>query len=133
MPRKLQDKKRPFTENQTWKGFIRCDLDTRLRAEFDEWEKTANLQDAVGTFLEGTAEGFKFSIAYDFAGGVFLASLAGNNPEHPPTFGWTLTARASTWERAIQALYYKHIVIMEGDWRDHMAVRDDDKDNKWVQ
>jgi len=133
VPRKQQDRKRPFTDNPNWKGFIRCDLDTRLRGEFDEWEKTVNIQETTFTLLAGCSEGLKFSIAYDFTNGVFVASLAGNNPEHPPTFGWTLTARASTWERAISALYYKHVVVMEEDWRDHMAVRDDDKDNQWVQ
>lgn len=133
MPRKTQDKKRPFTDNPNWKGFIRCELDGTLRSRFDEWSKTFGLDEVMSGLTGGIAEGFKLSIGYDFQNGVFVASMAGNDPDQPQFFGWTLTARASTWERAAEALYYKHFIIMEEDWRDHMALRDDNRGSDWVQ
>lgn len=131
MVRNSKDKKRPFKEGD-WKGFVRCEFTDKLREVFAVWCEENPFDGCMERVLGLVDEGFKFSVSTDENNATYIASLTGTGGAAAACAGWTLTARGRDIGRAIQALAFKHFHVMGEDWSDHMAAKDDDRDNAWV-
>jgi len=70
------------------------------------------LSDAIG-------EGLKFALSYDIRNQCFVASLSGR-PSPTEDYDWnaTLTGRGGTIPESMAVLFYKHVVLLGGDWFD---------------
>lgn len=116
MPRKVKQYSSDKA-TQDWQGFVRCEFDATSKGDFVRWSED-NRFDAVLLSLmdEVTEHALKMSVSFSAEQGTFTASLSGTK-ESPATFkGWVLTARSNNWERAIEALAYKHFNLLKGSW-----------------
>ncbi len=131
MVRNAKDKKKPFREGD-WKGFVRCEFTDKLRATFDIWAEENSVDGCIERLLALVDEGFKLSFSADENNATYISSLTGTQNAETACAGWSLTARGRDIGRSIQALAFKHFEVLQADWSDHMAARDDNKDNTWV-
>lgn len=115
--------------NKNWSGFIRCDLTIENKAHFGVWSDEHDIEACMTELLDTALElKMKVTIAFNEGQKTWMASLTGGEAT-PPRFGkWTLTGWGGTWERAVQALLFKHLVVLESNWTvgqaDYEAPRD---------
>jgi hypothetical protein len=94
-----------------WGGFIDPRLSDDDKLVFNGW---------VGehyqlTFIEDLlADEMKVSFSYDRGNETVVCSLTSERMISGMRL--VLTARSSTWERALQLAMYKHYILMDGDW-----------------
>jgi len=125
MPRKV---KQYASDKATtdWSGFVRCEFDAVSKDHFTRWAEENSFDTALVALMdEVTEHGLKASVSFSQEQGTYTASLSGGK-ESPANFkGWTLTARSNNWERAVSALVFKHLVMLEGDWTSGIATEGD--------
>jgi hypothetical protein len=106
--------------------FVQCELTKEMKVELAKFDVTGA---ASFAFLTGAiGDGLKFSASFDKSHdcvAVFLTETAAMDGKRKRC----LSARASSLENALRALYYKHSVILEGDWG--TARSDDDTGERW--
>lgn len=109
MPRAKKAKAVP--EEIQWGGFLDLRLTSDEKAAFEDWAASFDWS-IIDDML---ADELKLSISFDVGSSTYLASLtsikhAGAN------LRCVLTARASTWERSVMLVAYKHFVLLEANW-----------------
>lgn len=78
----------------------------------------AKKQGELGVLLFKVAmQGYNVRIAWDAYSSCFQANLVPFQPENP-NFGYAISARGITPERAVSLLLYKHYAIFEEQWSD---------------
>lgn len=116
MPRRV-DKVKDEKANENWSGYIRCEFDVFARDQFKVWRDTQNEGDVLVSLMElCETELLRFSVVPDPKKGSWAISITGLRDASKTFAGWTLTAWAGTWENGLLALWYKHTVLLEGDW-----------------
>jgi len=102
---------------QTWSDitYIRCELDNQLKKDLQEWLKTKHdwfgyVEQAVGAGLRFQVLEDKFHNCYE-ARLTLLAQSTGVNT-------LVLQGRSATMLQAVQSLFFKHLVVLEGSWED---------------
>lgn len=97
-----------------WKGF--CDIPLTSEQKDRVRELSSDPVDCLGIIGDFVSNGYRFTASRDTRGGGFVSSVTPTQPSDPNA-GFTLTGRGGSLERAINALYYKHVVIaQEGLW-----------------
>lgn len=99
-----------------WMSFVPCELKETQKPDFVRWFQTSErtVQDSLSDAL---GEGLKFALTYDVRNQCIVASLSGR-PSPARDYDWnaTLTGRGGTISEAMAVVFYKHLVILEGDW-----------------
>jgi hypothetical protein len=99
-----------------WMSFVPCELREADKPAFLLWYGG---DDRVIFRLldECIAEGLKFALTFDVRNNCYVASISGRPS---PTLDWdwnaTLTGRGGTIPEAMAVLFYKHTVLLSGDW-----------------
>lgn len=103
------------TENNAWKGFVRCELGAADKAALAERANSTSDKELLDT-LEGVVdEGYKFSLSSARGESAYTASLY-DVTQGRSSHGYTLTAYGRTGRKAILSLLYKHIAKLKEDW-----------------
>lgn len=116
MPRKV---KQYASDKATsdWSGYVRCELDATSKEKLGQWAETNPFDDVLMELMDVVTENsLKLSISFDPEQGAYTASLSGGKMSVHPFKGWTLTARSNSWDRAVQALAFKHLELLKGNW-----------------
>lgn len=97
-----------------WKGFIdialTSDQKDRVRALSSEPDDVLGI---IGDFVDN---GFRVTLSRDARGGGFICSVTATRATDPNA-GFTLAGRGGSLARAVNALYFKHVVVaQEGLW-----------------
>jgi len=125
MPRKV---KQYASDKATgdWSGFVRCEFDATSKERFVQWCETNPFDDTLTELMDWVTENaLKLSISFDPEQQNYTASLSGGKLSVHPFKGWTLTARSNSWDRAVQALAFKHGEMLKGDWVTGIAMEGD--------
>lgn len=103
-----------------WMSFVPCELREADKPAFLLWY-AGDDRVIFGLLDEAIGEGLKFAITFDIRNHCYVSSLSGR-PSPTQDYDWnaTLTGRGSTIPEAMAVLFYKHTVIMEGDWFDRL-------------
>lgn len=118
MTKKLGDKATPRAAQQTGDAlkWINRNLTEQEKADHDNQAKTPA---QLGVLLFAVAmQGYNVRVAYDGYSKCFQANIIPYQAENP-NFGYALSARGVTPERAVSLLLYKHYAILEENWSDH--------------
>lgn len=106
--------------------FVQCELTKEMKVELANFDVKGVASFAF--FTGAINDGYKFSASFDKKHdcvAVFLTETEAVDGRRKRC----LSARASSIENALRALYYKHSVVLEGDWGD--ARSDDDTGERW--
>lgn len=102
---------------QTWSEitYVRCELDNQLKKDLQEWLKSKH--DWLGYVEQAVGAGLRFQVLEDKYHDCFEArlTLLANDVEHNTL---VLQGRSSTMLQAIQSLFFKHLVVLEGNWEE---------------
>lgn len=120
-------KKSSSTPRPEWQtDFVRCELTKEMKIELATFDVGAVRSFA---FLTGAInDGYKFSANFDKAHdcvAVFITETEALDGKRKRC----LSARASNLENALRALFYKHSVILDGDWGTGSS--DEDTGERW--
>lgn len=120
-------KQKPFPENNdgnkegknngyTRPAFVRCDLTADQKKELATWANNLGGNDLLDYIVKSIIEGYTLSIKEAEVG--YQASLTQGKQATigVKNAGKCLVTRASTPERSLWSLYYKHTQVLEGDW-----------------
>jgi hypothetical protein len=96
--------------------FVRCDLTADQKLEMANWANACNADDLLDRIVVSTSEGYILSLKPSEEG--YQASLTQSRKPSigVPNTGMSLVTRASTPERALWSLYYKHTQVLGKDW-----------------
>lgn len=96
--------------------FVRCDLTSDQKKALAKWADESSADDLLNYIDESCTEGYVLSIKP--TDDCYQASLTQSRPNaiHVPNGGKSLVTRASTPERVLWAIYYKHKEVMNKDW-----------------
>lgn len=100
--------------------FVRCELSDDDKAELARAVSSETIVpfDAIGL----VEQGYKLSLSHDKKGNCFIASATdrrvGSKSEN-----YCLSARAANAPAALCALYYKHSVLLDGNWEQEVDNR----------
>jgi len=121
--KEVQKPSKPAKSNFQLKGYCRCELSTADKDAFKEWEKSDDIINVNGRMIDIVEDGYLLKVGDN--GNGFQASLSANTTGKPWE-GYVLTAHASYAKRAVYLLWYKHQIMMEGDWSAWMAEDSED-------
>lgn len=96
--------------------FIRCDLTAEQKREMAEWANNLNADNLLDYLTESVEEGYTVSLKVAEVGYQCSLTQSGAAQIGRKNVGKSLVTRASTPERAVWALYYKHTQVLEKDW-----------------
>lgn len=102
-----------------WGGFVDLRLSEGERGDYDAWLQA----DAPAIWEEvgvGLVDGLSLSVKYDAQNECFTASLLGKGFGSSPD-RHCLVARGATWSEAVSLAWYKHSVLMDGDWSAYLS------------
>jgi hypothetical protein len=124
-----KDKARAKATDDGWKGFVTCELNEQQKLAVKVMRDKA-LDQVWAGFLGLATEMYKLSMSYDTYHDAYVASATGKDPKSVNA-GLTLTGRGGTLEGAVAAFWYKHDVVLEGDWSSVgvKGARDTDEDS----
>lgn len=96
--------------------FVRCELSTEQKREMAEWATQRNADDLLDCITQSISDGY--TVSFKTADVGYQASLTQSRTSGGfiPNAGKSLVTRASTPERAIWSLYYKHTQVLDKDW-----------------
>jgi hypothetical protein len=96
--------------------FVRCDLSPDQKKELADWANKSRADDLLDHIVQSINEGYILS-AKEAEVGYQASITQGKSPGiGVPNVGKCLVTRASTPERALWSLYYKHTQVLEKDW-----------------
>lgn len=116
--------KQPEKTPQKWSEitYIKCELDKQLKTDLSKW--ITQKHDWFGYIEQAIGADLRFQVLHDAYHECFEARLTLiSNSVGINTL--VLQGRGPTMLAAVQALFFKHIVILEGDWEN--LDRDADK------
>lgn len=103
----------PRNQNSDFKGFVNLDLSKQQKETLKKAEFTLDhVEDCLVKLNEA---GYKVSFNFDSFNdcyGCFIMPAT----EKSPNAGYILPGRGSTPIKALKQAYYKHSVLLEGDW-----------------
>jgi hypothetical protein len=105
------------------RGYVRCELSSADKEAFRQWEAGDDVVNVNGRLLDLVEDGYLFKVGDTGSG--FQASLCASNTGKAWE-GYVLTAHASYAKRAASLVWYKHSIMMDGDWSAWMS--DDGED-----
>lgn len=96
--------------------FVRCDLDGEQKKEMAEWANSRTADDLCDYICESISDGYVLSIKEADTG--YQASLTQQKEAAIGVLnsGKCLVTRASTPQRVLWSLYYKHTQVLVKDW-----------------
>jgi hypothetical protein len=97
-------------------AFVRCDLTSDQKKELAEWANGRSADDLFDYINESTEEGYVLSIKPAEKGYQSSLTQSKKAAIGVPNIGKSLVTRASTPERCIWSLYYKHREVLAKDW-----------------
>jgi len=102
---------------QTWSDitYIRCELDNQLKKDLVDWLKGKH--DWIGYIETAVGAGLRFQVLEDKFHSCFEARLTLIS-QSTGVNTLVLQGRSATCLQAIQALFFKHIVVLEMNWED---------------
>jgi hypothetical protein len=97
-------------------SFVRCDLGADQKKEMAQWANNLGGNDLLDLLVVSITEGYTLSCKEAEVG--YQASLTQGKSAGigVPNVGKCLVTRASSPERALWSLYYKHTQVLEKDW-----------------
>lgn len=125
---KTEPRQKPFPEGEERNGngnkngeyirpiFVRCDLTADQRKELAEWANARSSADLLDLVVESAQEGYTLSLKTAEQGLQASLTMPGPAKIGKHNAGKSLVVRASSPERALWSLYYKHTQILEKDW-----------------
>jgi hypothetical protein len=124
IPEKDNNSAKPKPKNGfQLKGYVRCELSSADKDTFREWESGEDIINVNGRMIDLVEDGYLLKVG-DTGNGYqasLCASATGKAWE-----GYVLTAHASYAKRAVHLLWYKHAMMMEGDWSAWMSDEGED-------
>lgn len=105
------------------RGYIRCELSSADKDAFKAWESSDDVINVIGRLIDIVESGYLLKVGD--TGSNFQASLCAATT-NKPWEGFVLTAHASYAKRAVYLLWYKHVMMMEGDWSAWLTEDGDD-------
>jgi len=105
------------------KGYVRCELSSIDKADFADWFPKHGPEALFDLLLKAVSDGYLFKIGVGKEG--YTASLSAFDTGKVWD-GYVLTAFASSPDRAIAGLWFKHHVLLKADWGDMSAEHQDD-------
>jgi hypothetical protein len=120
-------KQKPFPDTETngSKGdsngykrpaFVRCDLSADQKREMAQWANNLGGNDLLDYIVESVKAGYTLSIKEGEVGYQSSLTQSKGAGIGVVNVGKCLVTRASSPERALWSLYYKHTQILEKDW-----------------
>lgn len=113
-----EDKPAKESSNGHYKrpSFVRCDLDAQQKKEMAEWANSRTADDLVDYINQSIKDGYVLSVKEAEVG--YQASLTQSKEAAVAVLnaGKCLVTRASTPERVLWSLYYKHTQVLVMDW-----------------
>jgi hypothetical protein len=105
-----------------FRGYIPADFVATDKVDFREWAKGRTEEELLNDLGVLVEDGYKISVGPTSRG--VSASLA--NFEGPEKYrGYMLSAFAADAITALQAVVYKHLVLLKRDWGEVTASEDD--------
>jgi hypothetical protein len=96
--------------------YVRCDLNSEQKTEMATWSNARNSDECMDYLFECIQDGYTFGLKEAEVG--YQASLT--QMRQPKigvqNMGKCLVTRASTPERALWSLLFKHLQVLEKDW-----------------
>jgi hypothetical protein len=109
MPSKSSGQPRKYSETE----YIRCELDKQLKKDLEAWLKQKH--DFWAFIDKEVQNGLRFACHVDAFNKCVEARLTAlSNSADINTL--VLQGRGPSLDAAIQALFFKHYVVLEGDW-----------------
>jgi hypothetical protein len=105
------------------KGYVRCELSTADKDNFRVWESGDDVINVNGRMMDIVEDGYLFKVGDTGSG--FQASLCAAQTGKAWD-GYVLVAHASYAKRAVHLLWYKHTIMMDGDWSAWMSDEGED-------
>lgn len=104
-------------EPQKWSDitYIRCELDKQLKADLAEWLKKKH--DWLSYVEKEIGAGLRFAVHQDQYNNCIEARLTAMS-QSVDVNTLVLQGRGPDMLAAIQALFFKHYVVLEGDWEE---------------
>lgn len=96
--------------------WINRNLTEEEKAHHDTQEKTTS-ELGVLTF-KLVMQGYNLRIAWDSYSKCYQANIVPFQ-EESPNFGYALSARGATPQRAVSLLFYKHYAVLNENWAQH--------------
>ena len=93
--------------------FVPGALTTEQKAQCKAWKQG---DENLGPMnVDMIANGYKLSLMSDSQGPGYLCIIQPKDKEHRH-YGWMLSGRGSTPEKALKQALFRHYVIFDGDW-----------------
>lgn len=93
--------------------YLRVELDKQLKADLSKW--TGQKHDWLGYIESAVGAGLRFQVLEDAYHSCFEARLTAIS-QSVGVNTLVLQGRGPTALAAIQSLFFKHLVMLEGDW-----------------
>lgn len=108
--------KKPETPRQ-WSDitYLRCELDTKLKADLQTWLKSKH--DWLGYIEKEVSNGLRFQVLEDKFHSCFEARLT-HMSQSAGINTLVLQGRGPDALSSIQALFFKHYIVLEGQWEE---------------
>ncbi len=98
--------------------FLNCDLDKQLKKDLVAWVAQEVAQDFIGMMERAIDSGLKFGAGYDAYNECWQASFSKPVTATGKTTTYILIGRGGNLTQAMQALFFKHYVMLDGSWED---------------
>ena len=98
--------------------FVNLALSAADEKSFLDWHKREG-DSIIARMQEMSADGYKFSLSYDFDNECFIATYSGTrNTAHNDKC--SISARSAEFLEAVSLVLFKHHVMCDGeDWQEH--------------
>lgn len=97
-----------------WRGFIDVKMTDAEKEMFSQWD--VHDHDLFVLLSEAVAQGHKLSLTFNKQNDTFVCSFTGNEGTDKHE-GYTLSAYGGDWYIAVRALVFKHVILLESDWK----------------
>ncbi len=98
--------------------FLNCDLDKQLKKDLVAWCAQQENLDVFNLFEKIVDSGIKIGMSYDAFNECMQCSLSKPITEGGKTKTYILVGRGGSLVQAIQAVLFKHFIMLEGTWED---------------
>lgn len=126
MPREMR---KPAQNGQP--VFLNCDLDKQLKKDLISWVSQEAAQDLVGLIERCIDSGLKFGASIDAYNECWQASLSKSVVEGQKSTTFILIGRGGNLTQAIQAVLFKHFVMLDGTW-ENLERKNARKETDWA-
>lgn len=96
-----------------FKGYVPANLDKATREEIRAWDITAG--EVLDQFDRLLDSGYSITLKFDKEGEGRRVNISALDVRDDVN-GWILNARAATLFQAMVVVWYKHSILLQGDW-----------------